>query len=49
MLNSYFTDCDADVDKWMVFYCIRHTPQTKDLPDELIEALARYPEMTSTQ
>jgi len=43
-LNPYFVEYDSDLNKWLVFYCIRHTPQTKDLPDELIEAFARYPE-----
>jgi hypothetical protein len=35
--------------KGLVFYCIRHMPRTKDLPDELIEAFARYPETTSSK
>jgi penicillin V acylase-like amidase (Ntn superfamily) len=47
VLNPYFFDYDTDLNKWLVFYCIRHTPQMKDLPDELIDAFARYPE-TST-
>jgi choloylglycine hydrolase len=44
VLNPYFIEYDSDLNKWLIFYCLRHTPQTKDLPDELIEAFARYPE-----
>jgi penicillin V acylase-like amidase (Ntn superfamily) len=47
VLNPYFSDYDTDVNKWMIFYAIRHTPQLKDLPDALIEAFARYPEAMS--
>jgi hypothetical protein len=32
------------LNKWLVLYRVRHTPQMKDLPDELLEAFARYPE-----
>jgi penicillin V acylase-like amidase (Ntn superfamily) len=45
VLNPYFSDYDADVNRWMIYYSIRHTPQTKDLPDELIEAFAAYTDM----
>ena len=44
VLNPHFFDYDTDLNKWLVFYCVRHTPQMKDLPDALIEAFARYPE-----
>lgn len=49
VLNPYFMDYDTDTNKWMIYYSIRHTPQTKDLPDELIEAFARYPEMMASK
>jgi penicillin V acylase-like amidase (Ntn superfamily) len=49
VLNPYFSEYDGDVNKWMIHYCIRHTPQMKDLPDELIEAFARYPELMATK
>ncbi len=48
-LNRYFTDYDVDVNKWMIYYSIRHTPETKDLPDELLEAFVRHTEMTPPQ
>jgi penicillin V acylase-like amidase (Ntn superfamily) len=46
MLNPHFSDYDGDVNRWMIYYSARHTPLLKDLPDELIEAFARYPEAT---
>ncbi len=49
VLNPYLTDYDADVNKWVLYYCIRHTPQTKDLPDELLEAFAAYSEMMASK
>lgn len=47
VLNPHFFDYDSDLNRWLVFYCIRHTPQTKDLPDELVEAFARYGDAVS--
>lgn len=44
-LNPHFFDYDTDVNKWVIYYSFRHTPQLNALPDELIEAFARYPEM----
>jgi penicillin V acylase-like amidase (Ntn superfamily) len=49
VLNPYLSDYDMDVNKWMIYYSIRHTPQTKDLPDALLEAFARYPEIMATK
>ncbi len=49
VLNPYFSDYDSDINKWMIYYSIRHTPETKDLPDALIEAFAVYPEMMAAQ
>lgn len=44
VLNPYFSDYDVDVNKWMIYYAMKHTPMTKDLPDMLLDALAAYPE-----
>ena len=46
VLNPYFFDYDSDLNRWLVHYCVRHTPQMKDLPDELLEAFARSSETT---
>jgi hypothetical protein len=44
VLNPYLIEYDGDLNKWLIFYCLRHTPQTKDLPDEMIEAFTHYSE-----
>ncbi|MEN6426568.1 MAG: linear amide C-N hydrolase [Phycisphaerales bacterium] len=49
VLNRYFTDYDADVNEWLIYYTMRHTPMLSLIPDQLIEMLARYPEMTSSK
>ena len=46
VLNPYFSDYDADVNRWMVYYSIRHTPMLALIPDPLLDLLARYPETT---
>lgn len=47
LLNPHMADYDADVNRWLVFYSVRHTPMIAQLPDVLIESLATYPETTS--
>lgn len=42
VLNPHFVEYDSDLNRWLVYYCLRHTAQTKALPDELIDAFARY-------
>jgi penicillin V acylase-like amidase (Ntn superfamily) len=49
VLNPYFSDYDADVNRWMIYYSAKHTPMLKDLPDILIEAFASYSEATPSQ
>jgi choloylglycine hydrolase len=49
VLNPYFCEYDADVNRWMVYYCIRHTPEAKDLPDAVVDTFARYPELMAVR
>jgi penicillin V acylase-like amidase (Ntn superfamily) len=49
VLNPHFVPYDSDVNRWLVYYCARHTPQTQALPDLLIEAFARYPDTMQSQ
>lgn len=49
LLNPYFIDYDSDLNRWLVFYTVRHAEQFKDLPEVLIERLARYPDTTSVK
>jgi choloylglycine hydrolase len=47
LLNPYLGDYDPDVNRWLLTYAVRHTPQLKGMPDALIDQLAAYPESTS--
>jgi len=49
VLNPHFTDYDADVNKWLIYYCVRHTPMLAQIPDPLLELLAAYPETTRSK
>lgn len=44
LLNPHFANYDPDVNRWLLFYTTRHTPQIAEMPPKLIDALARYPE-----
>ena len=46
LLNPHFADYDADVNSWLIYYCVRHTPMLSLIPDPLLDLLARYPETT---
>ncbi len=46
LLNPHFADYDPDLNKWLIYYCIRHTPMLSLIPDQLLEQLAHYPEAT---
>jgi len=49
LLNPHFTDYDPDVNAWLIYYTMRHTPMLSLIPDQLLEMLARYPETTSSK
>ncbi len=49
VLNPYFTDYDPDQNKWLIYYCVRHTPLLSVLPEQLLDLLARYPETTRSK
>jgi len=49
VLNPHFGDYDADVNEWLIYYCVRHTPMLSMIPDPLLATLAHYPETTSAQ
>ncbi len=46
VLNPHFADYDPDLNKWLVYYTVRHTPLLSLIPDALLDQLARYPETT---
>jgi hypothetical protein len=43
VLNPHFIDYDADMNKWLIYYCVRHTPQTAELPEELLDSSPAIP------
>ena len=49
VLNPHFVDYDADQNRWLIYYCVRHTPMLALIPDALLELLARYPETTQSK
>jgi penicillin V acylase-like amidase (Ntn superfamily) len=49
VLNPYFSDYDADVNRWMIYYSAKHTPMLKDLPDVLLEAFVSSTEAPATK
>jgi penicillin V acylase-like amidase (Ntn superfamily) len=49
VLNPYFVDYDTDQNRWLIYYCVRHTPMLALIPDAILELLARYPETTQSQ
>ena len=46
LLNPHFADYDPDLNEWLIYYCIRHTPMLSLIPDQLLGQLAHYPETT---
>ncbi len=49
VLNPYFMDYDADVNGWLIYYCMKHTPMLSVMPDPMLDLLAQYPETTTAQ
>jgi penicillin V acylase-like amidase (Ntn superfamily) len=46
VLNPHFVDYDADVNRWLIYYCAQRTELLAQVPDALLELLAGYPETT---
>ena len=44
LLNPYLHHYETDLNRWMIYYTVKHTPMLSLLPDNLLEMLARYPE-----
>lgn len=47
VLTPHFMDYDVDLNSWLIYYCVRHTPMLSLIPDPLLDMLARYPETTT--
>lgn len=49
LLNAYFSHYDTDVNRWLVYYSMKHTPILESIPDAPIEMLVQYPDMPTVQ
>ena len=44
LLNPHFYEYDTDLNRWLVYYSMKHTPQFAFIPDAHLEALIQYPQ-----
>ena len=49
LLNRHFSDYDTDLNRWMVYYSMKHTPQFSFIPEAYIEILIQYPDAPATR
>ena len=49
LLNPHFAQYDTDLNRWLVYYSMKHTPQFAFLPDAHLEALIQYPDAPAMQ
>lgn len=46
LLNPYFHEYEPDINRWLILYSCKLTEQLKDIPNEVLEQFAQYPEST---
>ncbi len=44
LLNPYLHYYETDLNRWLINYSFKHTEGLKDIPDEILEIFAQYPE-----
>ena len=44
LLNPYLHHYETDLNRWLVYYSIKHTPLLSFIPESLLEILVQYPE-----
>lgn len=49
LLNPHFSHYDTDLNRWLVYYSMKHTPMLKFTPDTHLELLIQYPDTPSVQ
>jgi len=49
LLNPYFAHYDTDLNRWLVYYSMKHTPMLKSIPDTRLELLIQYPDTPTVQ
>ena len=46
LLNPYLHHYETDLNRWLVYYSIKHTPLLSFIPENLLEILVQYPDST---
>ncbi len=46
LLNPYLHNYETDLNRWLVYYSIKHTPLLSFIPENLLEMLVQYPDLT---
>ena len=49
LLNPYFSHYDTDLNRWLVYYSMKHTSMLGSIPDARLEMLIQYPDMPNVQ
>ncbi|MBN2313348.1 MAG: linear amide C-N hydrolase [Sedimentisphaerales bacterium] len=49
LLNPYFSHYDTDLNRWLVYYSMKHTPMLGSIPDARYELLIQYPDAPTVQ
>jgi len=47
LLNPYLHCYETDLNRWLVYYSIKHTPLLSLIPENLLEILVQYPDTTA--
>jgi len=46
LLNPYLYHYETDLNRWLVYYSVKHTPLLSFIPESLLETLVQYPDST---
>ena len=49
LLNPHFYDYDTDLNRWLVYYSMKHTAELAFVPDAYLEVLIEYPDAPAMQ
>ncbi|MBN1360309.1 MAG: linear amide C-N hydrolase [Sedimentisphaerales bacterium] len=49
LLNRHFYRYDTDLNRWLVYYSMKHTSQLAFIPDAHLEVLIQYPDAPATE
>ncbi len=46
-LRPFHVVSDADLNSWLIYYCVRRPPMLSLIPDAFLDVVARYPATTT--